>query len=367
MSEKITSIEVIPVNMPLKEILIMSIGQVDISQHIIVKVNLSGGIIGLGEAAFETGPSFSYECQQSAFTVIQDYLAGVLIGMDVSDVEEVVLRMDKIAKGNPFAKSAIEMAVFDAWAKVMGVPLYKLLGGKVREAIVNEYGLHSMDIKQEVSRAIEKMQEGYKLFKMKVGAENFIKDLERIQAVREALGFSVRIGIDANGAWRVKDAAKFIQKIEPYDLDFVEQPIARNNLKGMAELRRNTTIPIMADESVFSPEDALRVVELEAADIISIKIGKAGGLIKAKKIAAIAEAAGLSCYIGNMAEGGIGAAAGLHFAISTPNADFGCELEPPYDQDIVNQRFIIQDGYIKVPEGIGLGVSLVQDNKEKPI
>lgn len=361
MDSRIVAIEVAPFEMRFREPFVMAIGSVAVSQHLMVRVATSSGHVGLGEAAFENGPIFSEETPASAIDTIRRHIAPLLAGAEVGNLESHVARMGRAIKGNPFAKSAVEMAIADAHARCLGVPLYTLLGGMVLPLHEDACHIATMAVDQEVEKATLRAGAGYRLFKLKVGATDRAVDVRRVASLRERLGGGVRIGIDANGAWTVRQAKAILRDMEPFRLDFIEQPVSGADLSGMAELRQCTAVPIMADESVFTPADALRVVEAKAADIISIKLSKAGGLLNAKRIAAIAEAAGLSCYVGNMAEGGIGGAAGLHFAVSTPGIDFGCELSVSdyvEEDDVIAERFVAKDGCMGVPSGIGLGVNL---------
>ncbi|MCB1501223.1 MAG: hypothetical protein KDK07_15800 [Bauldia sp.] len=361
MGDRIVAIEVAPFAMRFREPFVMAIGRVDVSQHLLVRVVTASGHVGLGEAAFENGPIFSEETPASATNVVRNHIAPLLAGQETGDLESHAARMDQTVKGNPFAKSAVEMAIADARARQLGVPVYALLGGMVRPVHEDACHIATMDIDCEAEKAAVRSAAGCRLFKLKVGAVDPAIDVRRVAAMRERLGEGVRIGIDANGAWTVRQAKRLLRDMEPFALDFIEQPVPGGDLPGMAELRRCTSVPIMADESVFTPADALRVVEARAADIISIKISKAGGLLNAKRIAAIADAAGLSCYVGNMAEGGIGAAAGLHFAASTRSVDFGCELSvSDYldGDDVVAEAFVAEEGRLRVPGGPGLGVTL---------
>lgn len=355
---KIVRIETFALKIPLQRTIRMSIGSVSEVDHVVVIVHSDKGIRGFGEAASEYGPIFSEEFQASIQTCIDKYLAPAVIGENPLNLERIVEKMDQVAKGNWFAKSAIEMALLDLVGKGLNLPVCQLIGGIYRKSVPLSHGAYTMDIDEEVGTSVEHVRQGWSLIKMKVGALDPSHDIMRLKRIREAVGPDCRIGVDANQAWTRDKAVKIVKTMEAYDLEFVEQPLPRWDLAGMAELAQAVDTPIMADESVFTPEDAIRCVQYRAADVFSIKVSKAGGLWKAKKIAAIGEAAGIPCYVGGMAETGIGVAASLHFAASTPNCTYGCELRPNCVKDIVVPEIKVEKGYIFVPQGPGLGIDI---------
>jgi muconate/chloromuconate cycloisomerase len=355
---KIERVEAIKLKVPLQRTIRMSIGSVSKVDHVVVGLQTDTGVRGFGEAASEYGPIFSEEFQSSIVACIEKYLTPAIVGEDPLNIELILEKMDRVAKGNWFAKSAIEMALWDMIGKDLNLPVYHLLGGLYRDKLTLAYGVYTMNVGEEVAGSLEHIRQGGTLLKMKVGVLDPKQDVLRVKALREAVGPDCKIGVDANQAWTRDQAVKIIKAMEAYGLAFVEQPLPRWDLSGMAELVHRVDTPIMADESVFTPEDALQCVKVRAADLFSVKISKAGGICKAKKIAAIAQAAGIPCYVGSMAEMGIGAAAGLHFAASTPNCTYGCELRPSCMKDIAIPEVRVEGGYIFVPQGPGLGIEI---------
>lgn len=358
---KIVKIETFALKAPLERTIKMSIGSVSEVDHVVVKIYANTDVCGLGEVASEYGPIFSEEFQVSIKACIDNYLAPSIIGDNPMDLERIIEKMDRAAKGNWFAKSAINMALLDIVGKQLNLPVYNLLGGLYRSKVPLAYGAYSMDIDEEVEGCQSHVSSGWTLIKMKVGVLDPGQDVVRLREIREAVGPECRIGVDVNQGWARDKAIKIIKAMESYDIQFVEQPIPRWDLLGMAEVARAVDTPIMADESIFTPEDAIRCIQSRAAEIFSVKVSKAGGLWSAKKIAAIAQAAGIPCYVGGMAEMGIGAAAGIHFAVSTPNCTYGCEIKPNCIKDIVIPEIKVENGHVFAPEGPGLGVEIDED------
>lgn len=357
---KIMKLETIQLRVPLSCPVNMSIGSVNEVDHTIIKIFTDEGIVGLGEAATELGPIFSEEFQKSVINVIENYIKPILIGEAPSDIERILDRMDEVAKGNWFAKSAVEMALYDIVGKTWKVPVYQLLGGLYRSKAIVTTGANTMNPQKDAELSMNAVKEGCKLIKLKVGTVDSKIDIKRVKAVRKNVGMDIPIIVDANGAWRAEEAIRIIRQIEDYNI-IVEQPLPRGDDRGLRKIRSTVKVPIMLDESVFSPQDAINAIINETADIFSIKISKAGGLYRAKKIAAIAEAAGITCFVGGMEELGIGIAAGLNFVMSTRNIKYGTELKPNAPHGIVTPDIKIEEGYIYTPEGPGLGINLNEE------
>ena len=285
---------------------------------VITKVRTDEGVVGIGEGG--TFPPFYGESVEGIKICIDRYLAAAIKGQDPLNIERILERMDASIYGNPGAKAAIEIAVWDIAGRSLGVPVYKLLGGLYREEIPL-YGFvwGGIGTAEEMGKvARELVEKGYKLLKMKVGIDSK-QDMKNYEAVKDAIGEKAEIRVDANGGYTSDIAIKTFKKMEDYGgLAIVEQPVSRWNLDGMAIVSRSLNTPVMADESVFTPEDAVRIVKKEAAGIMLIKLEKHGGIYNAKKIANIAGAAGIPLGLTSMMSSA-GAAAAMHFAAATRN------------------------------------------------
>jgi muconate cycloisomerase len=260
---------------------------------------------------------------------------------------------------NP-AKAAVDMALYDIAGKALGTPVYNLLGGRVREGAPLSMSIHIAPIEEMIAQAKEVIGRGFKGVKIKVGIDEK-HDIEATAAIRQALGPDATIRVDANMGWRSRrQALSMIEALEPHRIHSVEQPLPADRIEDLAWLRDASPIPIMVDESVWGPDDAQRVIDARAADIINVYVSEAGGLREAARIFAMAEVAGIACTIGSMPELGIGTAAQMHLAAAMP------ELLGPADvcgvlynaESLILETLPIKDGLAGVPSGPGLGVTL---------
>jgi muconate cycloisomerase len=345
----------------------MSFGTIDAVNVLLVRLYTDTGLEGLGEAVTLGGPTWSDETVETAQLIIERYLMPRLVGASPLAISAVLEDMARRVKGHFFAKAAIECALFDLLGKAHDLPVYALLGGQCRERIPLSWSLASGDIEAEIAEARQWMTQGQRIFKLKTGVGAPEYDVERVAALRAALGETADLRIDANQGWDVSTAIRTLRQMEPYDLTFAEQPVPRWNVQGLADIRRAAAMPIMADESVCTPQEALQVATRHAAQIFSLKLTKSGGFLASKTIAGIAEAAGIACYVGCMIETSVGTAAYLHFTVSTPQVTYGCELFGPLllQDDIVVNPVRYTAGHIEAPQGPGLGVSLDEAKVER--
>jgi len=269
--------------------------------------------------------------------------------------------MHRAVAGNPFTKSGIEMALWDIVGKAAGLPVYKLLGGPVRDSVPIKFSISGLEPERAAEIARWAYDQGFRTMKVKVGIDPD-EDAARVRAVREAVGAEVRLGVDANGGWNPRTAIQMIRRLCEYDICFAEQPVPPGDVTWMADVRANVDVPIMADESVYTPQDALALIQAHAADVLSVYVGK-GGIGPARKIAAIAESAGITCTVGSNLELGVASAAMIHLAMATPGIgaeEFPCDIIGPlyYESDMLTSPIAIADGRVTSPDGPGLGVDL---------
>ncbi len=354
---KITKIEVFRIPIPLKKPFKIQLAEVFTKDHVIAKVHTDAGITGLGEIA--PLPQFAGEAGEPMAILIDKYLAPAVIGKDPLRIGQIIQAMDEAVEGNPLAKSVVDFAVHDIAAKSMNVPVCDLLGGRNLEAIPLCWVMGIGDPDGIIRETRQKMEEGYRCFKLKAGLDPRA-DIERLRLLREAVGDAIEIRVDANQGYTVREAVGTIDKMEPYRPQYVEQPVSRWDIDGLARVTRSVSVPILADECIFSIRNVLDVVQKRAADILNIKVGKLGGLYRSRQALAIAQAADLPCMIGSMLEGGIGTAAGAHFAAAVTGKLYECELIGPffYTHDILKNDLVYRGGKLTVPKDPGLGVDL---------
>ncbi len=349
----IQQIEVYNVTLGYKEPFRIAPGASIESHNVVVKVVTDYGVVGWGESS----PS-QRVTGETAVTVVKtlDKIAPRLIGMCPLRIEQDIEVMDAIVDGNPAAKAAIDIALHDIFGKTACKPLFMLMGG-YRTEVLTDLTLGIKSPKEMAKDAVKAAKKGFKALKVKVGV-NVAEDVERIRLIREAVGTDIQIRIDANQGWTPQKAIEALNKMEKFKIQFAEQPVPAEDMKGLIKVKENSPIPIMADESVHSPEDALRLIQAEAVDLINIKLMKSGGILKGRKIAEIAEAARVPCMIGCMGESEIGIAAGAHLAAAARNIQYA-----DLDSDLLLEDKLVKKGGTKIknsmrmfPKQNGLGI-----------
>ena len=332
--------------------------------YVIVELRLGNGVIGIGEAATLGGPRWSEESVESIKATIDTYLAPALIGSAADRFEAARVRMDEAAKRNNAAKGAIDSALFDAVGKTLDVRSVQLLGGIVRESVPVLWTLASGDPAQEIDEAERKIAAGlHNTFKVKIGAQTPEADVARMRRLAGALEGRASLIVDANQAWDETTALRCLPILAEIGVTLIEQPLPAWNIAGMARLRTRSTVPLMADECVFSTHDMLDVARAGAADVVSLKLVKHGGLLAMREVASVARAAGIGLYGGCLLESSIGAAAHLQVFAGLRDLAWGCEHFGPQilTGDLVTEPLRFADFHIHLPTGPGIGVTLDQD------
>jgi len=332
--------------------------------YVIVQVRLANGVVGIGEAATLGGPRWSEESVEAIKANIDSYLAPALIGQRADRFERAGAVMDAAAKRNNAAKAAIDTALFDAVGQTLGVPVAQLLGGIVHDSVPVLWTLASGDPDQEIEEAERKIAARlHDTFKVKIGAQAPQADLVRLRRLAQALEGRAKLIVDANQAWDETTALRFLPMLADIGITLVEQPLPSWNIQGMARVRARTPVPLMADECVFSAHDMLAVAQAAAADVVSLKLVKHAGLLNLRRVAGVAEAAGIGLYGGCLLESSIGAAAHLHGFAALRELAWGCEHFGPQilTGDLVTEPLRFEDFRIHLPTGPGLGVTLDHD------
>lgn len=347
--------------------IISSLGEHVRGQYVLVRVADDAGRMGLGEASVTS--VWSGETQTGTIALIQDVLAPLVVGADPFDTEWLGQQLDRAAFGNSFAKAALEMALLDLQGQTLGVPVYRLLGGQqpaaeARAGIRLKFVVGAVEPVVAAERAHRMVSAGWRAIKVKVGRHPHPQaDVDRLTEVRDAIGPDVWLSVDANGGYTVAQAVWVAPHFEKLNVALFEQPTPRGDHAAMAEVRRRCGIPIMADESVFTPRDALDVIRHQAADVLSLYPGKHGGVRATQAIAKLAEAAGLPCTIGSNLEREVATAAMAHVTVCTANLQ--CERFPGdligpvyYEEPLSHQPLRYEADRLWVPEGPGLGVEV---------
>jgi L-alanine-DL-glutamate epimerase-like enolase superfamily enzyme len=359
---KISSIEAYPFSVPLKSRYAYAdaLGPRLNSDHVLAVVRTNEGLVGYGEA--NISPRWSGETQEGTTATILRTLAPALIGKNPLEMGPVLDAMEDAVYLNPYAKASLEIAIVDLTGKILQTPAYRLLGGPKRgPEIPLKFAIGGFAPAKAAELAVEMKGRGFRAVKVKVGF-GVAQDVARVTAVRSAVGDGFPVGVDANGGWSETEALLALPYLEELGINFIEQPIGRRNIRGNARLRQRSSIPIMLDDSMFTEEDAIEAIQLEACDIISISPGKNGGLWRSMHIAQIAAAAGIDCAIGGNVEFEVCSSAMLHLAVSIPNLSksVGHDIIGPvyYDHQIGTPHLRIENGCAVLFEGNGLGVEV---------
>lgn len=334
-----------------------------ILEYVLVTIETDAGITGIGEAPADIG--FFGQTLEAITVVIDDYMGPQLVGRDPNDVDALMERINY--RENSSAKSGIDQALHDLVARARGIGVCELLGGRKLERIPVAVEIAGGSPDDMAGECLKYMKQNVRAFKPKIGGIPK-DDAERLRVIRQAVGPGVSLRADANRGYSLEEAIELCRLAEKYDvgLELLEQPLDAHDLPGMAELRNAVNIAIEADESCFSPADAEAIVRAGAADVLNIKVAKAGGLANSMKIGRIAENAGLKIVLGTAFGTGVAVAGKLHLA-SAINAFSGAVeftelgLHGPLLKGQVNNDLSLPldpDGCLPVPAGPGLGVEL---------
>lgn len=309
---KITKIRLGTISVPLRLPFKTALRTVKSVEDIIVEIHTDTGALGYGEAP-PTG-AVTGHTTGAIIGALKEHIIPSLLGRDIDAFEDLMQLVQTCVVGNSSAKAAADMALWDLYGQRYRLPIYKLLGG-ARKEIVTDITI-SVNEPEEMARdAANAVERGYDCLKVKVGANPEL-DVERLRAVRRAAGDDICLRIDANQAWQPRQAVRILNEMQEQGLrlELVEQPVKAYDLEGLKYVTDHSYVPVLADESVFSPRDAMKVLELRAADLINIKLMKCGGIYNALKIASAAEIYGVECMIGCMLEAKISVNAAAELA-----------------------------------------------------
>ena len=356
---KITNIETFCVSVPLKKPFKTALRTVTDAEAVMVKITAED-LVGFGEApptVVITGESLA-----SIDAAIQQVIKPKLIGMNLADYEAIFYQLHHALVGNTSAKAAVDMAIYDLVSKKGHLPLYQFLGG-YRNTMETDYTVSVNDPDEMSNDAAQYIEDGFTVLKIKVGKDTIQNDMNRIRAIRKRIQNKASIRLDANQGWTSKEAIYAIRQMEEegLNIELVEQPVHRKDLEGLKKVTDAVLTPIMADESVFSPQDALQVIQMRASDLINIKLMKSGGIHQALKINALAETAGMECMVGSMIESRVGITAAAHFAASQPNItrfDFDAPLMLGHDNVYGGVHYT--KNVMKLTEEHGLGIHTIE-------
>ncbi|CUJ87826.1 Muconate cycloisomerase 1 [Ruegeria denitrificans] len=331
------------------------IGSVEGScEVVILRLTSESGSEGFGEASpwsvFTGTPEATY-------AALDRYIRPLVVGSRVADRAEIMAKAAFAVAHCTEAKAALDTALLDLTGRISGVPVWALLGGKCRDSIPLSCSIANPDFTQDIALLEQLREDGVRIVKLKTGFKDHAFDIMRLEHLAQHCPeFSVRV--DYNQGLSIEDAPAQVRDVAQFNPDFIEQPVRAHHYDMMAKLRGQIDLPLLADESVFGPEDMERAAREGICDGVSIKIMKSGGLSRGQTVARIAAAHGLSAYGGDMFEAGLAHLAGTHMIAATPEIKLGCEFyQASYflKEDILEDPFVVQNGRVIVPDTPGLG------------
>ncbi|WP_010532000.1 dipeptide epimerase [Lentibacillus jeotgali] len=316
---KITEVRTKWTTMPLKKAFKTALRKVTEIEVIDIEIRLENGAFGTGSAASTwqiTGESLA-----SIQAAIEGPINQAVLNRNIEELEDILTNVETSCVGNTSAKAAVDIALHDTYCKLYGLPLHQYLGG--RSAFPETDMTISIDAPEVMQQdAKERIRQGYNTLKIKVGSDEQL-DISRLEKIRAAVGDDAALRLDANQGWTRKQAVKIIRYLEEnVNIELIEQPVPANDFEGLKYVRDRVDTPIMADESLFSPFDAFRLIKMEAVDLLNIKLMKSGGIRRAKQIADTAKSAGIECMIGSMMESAVSLTAAVHLAYAHSNITY---------------------------------------------
>lgn len=374
MSTRVTAVETIPVSVPAERSyetsLSVATGGQGAYEHVLVRIETDADVDGVGEVAPES--AWPHGLTQSAIVdLIEDRLAPLITDEAIHRVPRLVERAERELSGEPFPLCGVDVALHDALGKVREQPVYELLGGAPagEPAVDLHYSIGIRPPEEVRDLAADARDAGYTAFKVKVGGPDFAAERAAVAAIHEAVP-DARIRVDANQGWSAAEAVNRVPELDEAagGLILVEQPVPYDDVAGLRRVREATGVPVLADEACFSPSDVADLARRDACDVVNIKLGKTGGLVRARDVATVADAHGFPCFMGSMLELGVGTAANAHFAAASPAVTYPSGiLNVHASTTLVEERnlWTPSGDRFTVPDRPGLGVTLDEPAVER--
>jgi len=353
---KIKSIRTTLLSAPLKNPFITSLRRVDALEDLVVIIECDDGSIGYGEGA--PTPVITGETIGSMVATIE-YIKPHLIGVEIEDFDHILKTLHTVIIKNTTAKSALEIALYDLKAQAEKKPLYKMLGGN-KTVFKTDITISMGEIKTMIKDSLHAVDLGYDTLKIKIG-DNPKKDVERIIAIHDVLGKDIALRLDANQGWSAEESVTLLHALEKRDIiaEFIEQPVAADDIEGLKYIKERVQTPLLADESIFSLKDAKRLLDLQVIDYVNIKLAKTAGITQALELADLSAQFDVKCMIGCMLEGPISVAAGVHVASAKADIITMLDLDAVslLASHPVTTNIQFDESNIKLSSESGLGVS----------
>ena len=352
---KITNIQTKILKAPLKNPFITSLRRVDALEDLVIIIECDDGSVGYGEGA--PTPVITGETIGSMVATVE-YIKPHIIGREIEDFDTIIGMIHSLIIKNTTAKSALEIALYDLKAKLQKLPLFRMLGG-TQTKFSTDITISIGDIDKMITDCHTAVALGYDTLKIKIG-DDPKKDVERVVAIDATLDKHIQLRLDANQGWSAKESVELLHALEKQDIiaEFIEQPVAADDIKGLKYIKERVQTPLLADESIFSIKDAQQLLEMQAIDYVNIKLAKTAGITQALELADLSQSFGIKCMIGCMLEGPISVAAGVHVASAKADIITMLDLDAVslLASHPIETSIEFNESNIRLSEEIGLGV-----------
>ncbi|TNE35264.1 MAG: muconate cycloisomerase [Alphaproteobacteria bacterium] len=363
----IDHIEVVIADIPTIRPHVLAMATMHSQAVVLLFLRRSDGIVGLGEATTIGGLAYGEESPESMKVNIETYFAPLLKTCDADDPASAMALLEKHIVGNRFAKCAVETALYDGLGHAEGKPVSDYFGGAQTGRLEVAWTLASGDTGADIDEGERMLAERrHRHFKLKIGKRDVAADCAHVAAIARAFEGRASVRVDVNQAWSREQASEGASLLQDAGVALVEQPLAKDDVEGMAALAARHEIAIMPDEALQGPVSAGRLAAARAGDVFALKIAQSGGLSKAREVATIARKAQIALYGGTMLEGGVGTAASAHLFASLPPMEWHTELFGPLlmTEEILTDPLNYGDFGLDLPSGPGLGVTVDRDRLE---
>ncbi len=328
-----------------------SIGDVQMG---LVEIGTDVGLTGIGCASPEA--MVTGETREACNAAIEESALAWLEGRDPRTLPALCRELERRMPKTPAARAAVDMALHDLLAQQLGIPLVEMLG-RAHQSLPTSITIGIKPVDETVAEAEEYVGRGFKILKVKLG-HSLDEDLERLARLRGRVGAGVGIRVDPNQGYTAADVTTFVERTRDLDIEFLEQPMAADDIAAMRAMPEAVRARLAADETLLDARDALKLIEPpRACGIFNIKLMKCGGVHAARRIADIADSAGIALMWGCMDESIVSISAALHVALASPATRY-LDLDGSLDlaRDVVEGGFVLEDGYMRTTDAPGLGV-----------
>jgi muconate cycloisomerase len=361
---KIAKVEVFPVIVPLKKAAESAHGAATEQGSVVIRITTGGGEYGVG--AVDPLPGYDEESMEEMVTIIQKQLTPRIMGEDPRRIRRIVDIMDAAVPRHLGSKAAVEMALFDLLGRTLGVPVHALFGGRVKDEIALNGWLGLVNPDKAKLEAQEMVDRGFRSLKVKINAD-VSGGVKRVEVVKSVVGNRMQVRVDANEALNLAQAKEAVRALEPFNIEYLEQPMPREKLEDFITLAKISRVKLMADESIHDMETLLQVLKSGAAKFVKVKVQKMGGFLKTYQAVQVAEAFGVPVILGHGFGLTLNTLAELHLAACTPAIMDGCEAVGPIKMadDVVTEPLIMNRGVVPVSTKPGLGAELEEGKLKK--